>query len=74
MRMGLFRKFRVLEKFLFYVWTKNVVTFSDCLFLPDHSHNLISVSEIRQNGAQLNFGQSLSSFVKRKTTFPFKEA
>ena len=32
------------------------VTFSDCLSLPDHSHNLISVSKLKQNGTQVNFG------------------
>ena len=42
--------------------TEHCVTFTDCLFFPDHSHNLISVSKLRQNGAQVNFGQSLSNF------------
>ena len=49
------------------------VTFSDCLFLPDHSHNLISVSKLRQNGAQVNFGQSLSIFVNERATILFEE-
>ena len=49
------------------------VTFSDCLFLADHSHNLFSVSKVRQNGAQVNFGQSLSTFVKGNATIPFEE-
>ena len=49
------------------------VTFSDCLFLPDHSHNLISVSKLRQNGAHVNFGQSLSIFVNGRATIPFEE-
>ena len=49
------------------------MTFSDCLFLPDHSHNLISVSKLRQNGAQVNFGKSLSIFVNERATIPFEE-
>ena len=49
------------------------VTFSDCLFLPDHSHNLISVSKLRKNGAQVNVGQSLRIFVKGRATIPFEE-
>ena len=49
------------------------VTFSDCLFLPDHSHNLISLSKLRQNGAQVNFGQSLSICVNGRATIPFEE-
>ena len=49
------------------------VTFSDCLFLPDHSHNLISVSKLRRNGAQVNFGKSLSIFVNERATIPFEE-
>ena len=49
------------------------VTFSDCLFLPDHSHNLISVSKLTQNGAQVNFGKSLSIFVKERATILFEE-
>ena len=49
------------------------VTVSDCLFLPDHSHNLISVSKLRQNGAQVNFGKSLSIFVNERATIPFEE-
>ena len=49
------------------------MTFSDCLFLHDHSHNLITVSKLRQNGAQVNFGQSLSIFVNGRATIPFEE-
>ena len=49
------------------------VTFSDCLFLPDHSHNMISVSKMRQNGARVNFGKSLSIFVNERATIPFEE-
>ena len=52
------------------------VTFPECLFLPGHSCNLISVNKLRQNKAQVNFGhfgQSLSIFVKGKTIIPFKE-
>ena len=49
------------------------VTFSDCLFLPDHSQNLISLSKLRQNGAEVNFGQSLSIFVNERATIPFEE-
>ena len=49
------------------------MTFSDCLFLPDHSHYLISVSKLKQNGAQVNFEQSLSNFVKGRATVPFEE-
>ena len=49
------------------------VTFSDCLCLPDHSHNLISVSKLRQNRAQVNFGKSLSIFVNERATIPFEE-
>ena len=49
------------------------MTFSDCLFLPDHSHNLISVSKLRQNGAQVNFGKSLSIFVNERATILFEE-
>ena len=44
------------------------VTLSDCLFLPDHFHNLISVSKLRHNRAQVNFEQSLRSFVNGKAT------
>ena len=49
------------------------MTFSDCLFLRDHSHNLISERKLRQNRAQVNFGQSLSIFVKGRATIPFEE-
>ena len=49
------------------------VTISDCLFLLDHSHNLISVSKLRQNRAQVKFGQSLSIFVNGRATIPFEE-
>ena len=52
------------------------VTFSDIfdrLLLPDHSHTLISVSKLRQNGARMNFGQSRSIFVNGKVTIPFEE-
>ena len=49
------------------------MTLSDCLFLPDHSHNLISVSKLRQNGAQMNFGQSLSIFVNERANILFEE-
>ena len=49
------------------------VTFSDCVFLPDHSHNLISDSKLRQNGIQVNFGQSRSTFVNGRATIPFEE-
>ena len=51
----------------------NVVTISDCLFLPDHSHNLISVSKLRQNGAQVNLVKSQSIFVNGRATIPFEE-
>ena len=51
---------------------KRSATFSDCLFLPDHSHNLISVSKVRQNGANVNFGQPLSVFVNGKQLFLLK--
>ena len=67
---------RVLEKFLLRLDKDGIercVTFSDCLFLSDHSHNLISVSSLRRNGAQMNFGQSLGIFVNRKATIPFEE-
>ena len=47
------------------------VTYSDFLFLPDHSHDLISVSKLRKNGAQVNFGQSLN--VNGGATIPFEE-
>ena len=47
------------------------VTFSDSLLLPDHYHNLISVSKFGQNGAQANFGQSLSNFVNERATIRF---
>ena len=49
------------------------MTFSDCLFLPDHSHNLISVSKLRQKGAQVNFEQSLSISVNGRATIAFDE-
>ena len=49
------------------------VTFSDCLLLPDHSYNLISVSKLRQNGAQVNFGQCLTIFDNGEATVPFEE-
>ena len=49
------------------------MTFSDCLFLPNHSHNLISISKLRQNVAQVNFGQPLSIFINAKATIPFEE-
>ena len=48
------------------------VTISDSLFLPGHSHNLISVSKLRQNGARVNFGQPLSIFVNGRATIPFE--
>ena len=55
-----FRKLRVLGKFLFILLDKEgierCVTFSNFLFLPDLSDILISVSKLRQNGAQVNFG------------------
>ena len=66
----------MLEKFSFYFWTKmesSVVSFSDCLFLPDHSHNLISLCKLRQNGPHVNFGQSLSIFVNGKASISFEE-
>ena len=44
------------------------VTFSECLFLPDHSHYVISVGKLKQNAAQVNFGQSLSILVNRNAT------
>ena len=46
--------------------------FPTACFLPDHSHNLISVSKLRQSEAQVNFGQSLTIFVNRKATIPFE--
>ena len=49
------------------------VTCSDFLFLPDHSHTLIRVSKLKQNGAQVIFGQSLSILVDGKATIPFEE-
>ena len=74
--MELFRKLRMLVKFLFYFWTKkgsNVVwPFLTVFYFPDHSHNLISVSKISRNGAQLNFGQSLSNFSKENQLFHSK--
>ena len=44
-------------------------------FLPDHSHNIISVSKLTQSGAQVDSGQSLSIFVNRDgfATIPLKE-
>ena len=55
------------------------LTFSDCFFLPDYSHNLIKDSQLRQNGAQMNFWQSLfaransSIFVQGRATIPLEE-
>ena len=78
MRMRLFRKLRVLEKILFYFWTKvgsNVVWHFTTVFffLIILIHNLISVSKLRQNGAQVNFGWSLNFSVNGKATIPFEK-
>ena len=52
---------------------EHCVTFSDCRFRPDHSHVLIIVNKLRRNGAEVNFGVSLSIFVNGRGTIPIEE-
>ena len=49
---------------------EHFVIFSDCLFLPDHAQNLISVSKLSQKGVKDEFGKESKMVAPNGRTFP----
>ena len=51
----------------------HVLNLSDCLYVPDHSRNLLSVSALGQKGAKVVFDDTCELRCSDKISFPFVE-
>ena len=49
----------------------HVLNLSDCLYVPDHSRNLLSVSALGQKGAKVVFDDTCELRCSDKVSFPF---
>ena len=48
-----------------------MLNLSDCLYVPDHSRNLLSVSALGQKGAKVGFDDTCELRCSDKLSFPF---
>ena len=49
----------------------HVLSLSNCLYVPDHSKNLLSVSALSQKGAMVVFGETCELHCSDDVSFPF---
>ena len=69
--MSILRRCTIFQKNLEKLGLSHVLNLSDCLYVPDHSRNLLSVSALGQKGAKVVFDDTCELRCSDKVSFPF---